>query len=142
MSADQIIGQDNALITVTVDGKSIGRFETLSGGDASATVNKGRDADDPNREVTWAGRSTTTDVVVTRKYDRVRDQALAKALKKRVNKARATAQDQPRDDNDQPSGDPQDYAGRLTAVSTGNTDLNAGGGARMLSLTISVETSS
>lgn len=133
-----VVSQDNALITVTVDGISLGAFDTKTGGDTTATVNKSRSGDSPDRETTWRTRRMTSDLTVARKFEKERDITQAKGLRNKVGYASVSVTEQPRDDNDIPAGDATTWVGRLSSVGTGDSDIN-GADARMLTLTLVVE---
>ena len=127
---------NQSLVTVVVDGRPLGVFDTLAGGETSSDISKRRAGGGVMRTYT-NGKRDTSDITVTRDYDRERDVELARWLRTQVGKAAASASDQPLDDDDVAWGKPTIYGGKLQSVTTGDVDSDSGD-PRMLSLTISV----
>lgn len=127
-----------SLITVTIDGESLGTFDTRSSGETTADVAKHRPGGGGG-EKTYGSLSTTGDVTVTRVRERERDVALAARLRTRVGRARMSITDQPLDEDGVPWGKPETWAGRLMSVNTGDADASSNE-VRMLELGMSTET--
>lgn len=126
--------QQQSRITVSVDGESLGAFDACTVGSTSAEVTKRRTADG---ERTWPAKNTHEDKVVSRVFERERDHELARRLKLRTGRAMVTITEQPLDDDDMPWGKPTVSNGRLSAVSTGDADVQSSE-PRVLELTVVV----
>ena len=94
---------NQSLVTVVVAGRPLGTFDTLAGGETSTDIAKRRAGGGVMRTYTNNKRDTS-DVTVTRDYDRERDVELARWLRTQLGKA-ATASDQPLDDDDAVAGE-------------------------------------
>lgn len=126
---------NQSLVTVVVAGRPLGVFDTLSGGETSTEIAKRRAGGGIMRTYTNRKRDTS-DITITRDYDRERDVELARWLRTQTG-ATASASDQPLDDDDVAWGKPTVFSGRLSGVNTGDVDSDSGD-PRMLSLTITV----
>lgn len=113
------------LVTVTVDGRPLGTFDTCSGGEPSADVAKHRPGGMVG-ENSHAALPTYSDVTVGRELDRERDVELYRSLISRVGRALASVSKQPLDDNGAPWGKPFTYTGRLSGMSDPESDSNDG----------------
>lgn len=111
------------LITVTVDGRPLGTFDTFSGGEVSADVSKHRPGGMVG-ESSHAALPTYADVTVGRELDRERDVELYRSLLPRVGRALASISKQPLDDNGAPWGKPFTYTGRLSNMTDPESDSN------------------
>ena len=111
------------LITVVVDGRPLGTFDTFSGGAPSADVQKHRPGGLVG-ENSYAALPTYEDVTVGRELDRVRDVELYRSLLARVGAAPVTVSKQPLGDDGTPFGKPFTYPGRLSAMSDPESDSN------------------
>lgn len=127
---------NQSLVTAVVDGRPLGVFDTLSGGETAADISKRRAGGGVQRTYT-NGKRDTSDVTITRDYDRDRDVELARWLRTRVGRAFGSVNDQPLDDDDVAWGKPTVFTGRLQSVNTGDVDSDSGD-PRMLSLTFSI----
>lgn len=125
------------LVNVVVAGRPLGTFDTLSGGETSTEIAKRRAGGGVMRTYTNRKRDTS-DVTVTRDYDRERDVELARWLRTQTG-AVATVTEQPLDDDDVAWGKPTVFSGLLSGVGPGDVDSDSGD-PRMLSLTIVVGT--
>lgn len=117
--------QDTHNITVAVDGRQLGTFDTKSGGELDSEellYNPGGMVG----EISLGGRSTTGNVTVERYYDALRDHPLMAWLAARRGWGRVTIGITPRDAQGVVRGDPIVYSGTLKTItppeldSTGN----------------------
>lgn len=111
------------LITVTVDGRVVGTFDTCSGGEPSADVSKHRPGGLVG-EKSYAAEPSYGDLTVGRELELQRDVELYRSLISRCGRAPFTASKQPLDENKAPWGRPLTYTGRLSAMSDPDTDSN------------------
>jgi hypothetical protein len=111
-------------ITATLDGVSLGEFETKSGGGVSAELTKRRPGGMLAEKV-YAGQRTAADVVIARVYERDRDHVLVRLCNTRAGAGVVTVAEQPLDDNGAPWGTPTTWAGRLSNVEPSETDANS-----------------
>lgn len=116
--------QSQSLVTVVVDGRPLGVFDTRTGGESSGEITKYRPGGQA-RQKSYGGRAETGDVTVTRVNERERDNDLVKWLRTRVVVGEMSINEQPLDDNDQPWGKPTTWTGRLQSVNGGDTDSNS-----------------
>lgn len=112
-----------SLITATIDGRSLGIFDTFSGGEPSADVPKHRPGGLVG-EKSYAALPTYGDVTIGRELDLQRDVELYRTLLARVGKAPVSVSKQPLDENGAPSGRPFTYTGRLSAMTEPESDSN------------------
>jgi hypothetical protein len=129
--------QQQALVTVTVDGRPLGVFDTRTGGDVTADVPKRR-AGGQLALRSYGALPDYDDVTVSRVYERERDHELIRHLRTRVGRARCVVSEQPLDDYNAPWGKPVTYLGRLGPITTGEVDSDTGD-VRMWELTVVVE---
>lgn len=113
------------LVTVTVDGRPLGVWDSFTGGEVSAEVGKHRPGG-MVPENSHVALPTYGDVTVGRERDRERDVELYRSLLPRVGRALATITKQPLDDNGAPWGKPFTYTGRLSGLSDPEVDSNSG----------------
>lgn len=111
----------NTLITLVVDGRSFGVFETLSGGEVSAEVVKSRPGGMAG-EKSHAVLPTYGDVVAGRELDLQRDLELYRSLLGRTGRAPVSASKQYLDENGAPVGRPLTYTGRLSNMTDPEAD--------------------
>jgi hypothetical protein len=109
------------LITVVVDGISIGVFDTHSGGDSQAKGNKHRPGG-MGDEVSYASLPSYSDLKVTRVYERNRDHELIRTLSAKSGLKPASMTEQPLDADGNAWGKPTVYTGRFLGLSRGDTD--------------------
>jgi hypothetical protein len=113
----------NYLVTVTVDGRPVGTFDTLSGGEVSADVGKHRPGGMVG-ETSHPALPTYGDVTVSRELDRQRDVELYRSLLPRCGRAPVSISKQPLDENGAPWGRPFTYTGRLNTMTDPDVDSN------------------
>lgn len=128
--------QQQALVTVTVDGRPLGVFDTLSGGDVTSDVTKRRPGGSTVQR-SYGSLPEYDDVTVSRVLERERDHELVRTLRGRIGRARATVSEQPLDDDGLPWGKPVTYSGRLAGIVAGEVDSDSAD-VRMFELTFSV----
>ena len=116
--------QQMALLTVTVDGFTLGVFDTKSGGETTAEPTKRR-AGGMGAHKSYAALPDHGDVTVSRDYDLERDHELVRRLRPRVGRARMTISEQPLDEDGAPWGRPVVYTGRLIGVSPSEVDSDS-----------------
>lgn len=130
--------QQMALITVSVDGKSLGVFDTKSGGETTAEPTKRRSGG-MGVQKSYAALPDHGDVTVSRDYELSRDHELVRRLRKRVGRARVVISERPLDENGAPWGKPVVYTGRLTGISPSEVDSDSADAA-MFELTAQIVT--
>jgi len=130
--------QQQWLATLNVGGTDYGIFDTFSGGDVTATVNKHRPGG-MGPEVSYMSLPSYSDVVLNKVYHTQADHARIATLHQQVGKALATVSLQPLDDQGSPWGSPRVYQGRITSVKDGGTDSGSNA-PRMFEIDIAVET--
>jgi hypothetical protein len=126
--------QQNSLVTVTVDGRPLGTFDTRSGGAPTGAVTKHRSGGmGPIKQ--HKGLPDYEDVTVTRYYDRVRDHDLFRWLVTRASKGEMVVSDYVLDENGQRFGRPVTFLGVLMSVPPPDSDANSTD-VKMLTLTM------
>jgi hypothetical protein len=113
----------NALVTVVVDGESLGTFITKSGGAVTADGKKIR-LGGMSDEVALGGPASVDDLTVTRLNDTFM-QARSKRLKSRVGLASMSVTYTPLGNDKQPSGPSETYTGILNGHTTPEADDNS-----------------
>ena len=116
--------QWQSLITVTVDGKNLGTFDSRVGGITDAEIAKYR-AGGGARQRARLGRGDHGDVTVARELHRERDHELARTLRASVGKATISIVEQLLDEDEVPWGKPVTFNGRLKSVDAGDADSNS-----------------
>lgn len=116
--------QQQSLITVTVDGDSLGTWDTRSGGESSAEITKHRPGG-MGPEKSYSAIAGTGDVTVTRVFERGAVMEIAARLRPRVGRARMTVSEQPLDEDGLPWGRPTGWTGKLMSLNTGDADSNS-----------------
>lgn len=111
----------NMLITVVVDGRPLGVFDTFTGGEPSAEVTKSRPGG-MVQEKSHAALPTFGDVTVGRELDHQRDLELYRSLINRTGRAPVSVSKQLLDDGAAPVGRPLTYTGRLSAMTDPESD--------------------
>lgn len=127
-----MVAQMQSLVTVAVDGVSLGVFDTRTGGETSAEVSKYRPGG-MAKQKTRGGLPDQGDVTVTREWENERDNEVERILRNRAGRAPMSVSDQPLDDNGIPFGKPKVWIGRLQSVNGGDSDSNSNDG-KMLEL--------
>lgn len=111
------------LITVIVDGRPLGVFDSMSGGEVTADVGKHRPGGMVG-ENSHGALPTYGDVTVSRELDRQRDVEVFRSLLPRVGRAAVTISKQPLDDDGAPWGRPFTYVGRMNGMTDPDADSN------------------
>lgn len=117
--------QSQYTVTVSVDGQSLGVWDTRTGGDVDSEISKRRPGGS-KKQKTYPGLPATNDVTVTRGYERERDHELARMLERRAGLAAMSVEEQPLDDEGNRWGTPKTWSGRLKSVMTGDYDSDSG----------------
>lgn len=125
-------------VSLTVDGKSFGVWDTATGGNVSAEVNKRRNGTSRGRRATLPGPRDYEDVSIAREFVYDRDHKAAAMLEALAGTGRAVVVRQPLDANRAPFGRPKTYTGVLQAVAYPDSDSDSSDTA-MLECTIVVE---
>lgn len=112
----------NALVSVVVDGVSLGTWISRSGGQTEADGQKTR-LGGMSAEVALGGPASTENVTVARVFDTFM-QTKYKALRSRVGLAIMFVSHTPLDNNKQPSGPSETYSGVLQRVTPPEADDN------------------
>lgn len=124
--------QMQSLVTVAVDGISLGVFDTRTGGETSAEVSKYRPGG-MGKQRTRMALPEQGDVTVGREFETERDNEVLRTLRGRTGRAPMSVNEQPLDDNGAPFGKPTTWVGRLQSVNGGDADSNSNDG-RMIEL--------
>lgn len=113
------------LTTVTVAGKSYGKFDGFSGGGTSAESVKHASSSFKGRRAALGSPSEVEDATVWRFFDYERDFALLRAFRPLVGLAEVTISRQPLDANGSPFGSPEVYTGVLSGVNPPEHDTDS-----------------
>lgn len=127
--------QSDYQVTVSVDGKPLGVWDTRSGGDTDSDIGSRNTGE--GRKL-YNGRAAHADLTVSRDYERERDHELARTLRLRAGRAPMTVSEQPLDEDGNPWGKPTVSTGKLKSVNTGEYDADSGD-PRTLELTMVVK---
>lgn len=110
-----------ALISVTVDGRPLGVFDTRTGGGTTSEVSKRRSGGmGPIKQ--YRSLPNYEDVTVSRVAENERDHELARWLDTRVGRAEAVVSEQPLDENGSAWGRPRTWVGTLMAANPPGRD--------------------
>lgn len=116
--------QDQWLNTIVIDGRPLGIWDTVSGGDVEAEETKYRPGG-MAKQISLGGPEMTNNLTLSRLLKR-EDWAYMKSLMSgRVGRAAVTVSRQPLDVDGNPFGQPLTYRGRLQRVAPGDSDSNA-----------------
>lgn len=116
--------QDQWANTVTIDGRPLGVWDTLAGGDVDADETKYRPGGmAPQKSL--GGPPTTNNVTLGRLLDREDWDFMHSLMASRVGKADVVVARQPLDTDGNPFGRPLVYRGVLQNVNPGDTDSNS-----------------
>jgi hypothetical protein len=126
--------QQASLVTVSIDNRSLGVFDTRSGGDVTAEPAKRRPGGMQGLR-SHAALPDYDDVTVGRAYERIRDHELLRGLRGRVGRAYMLIAEQPLDEDGNAWGRPTLYYGRLAGLTDGEADSESGD-VRMFELTM------
>lgn len=129
--------QDQWANTVTIDGRPLGVWDTLSGGDVDAEETKYRPGG-MQPQVSLGGTTTVNNVSLGRLLGRQDWDFMHNLMANRVGKARVTVARQPLDVDGNPFGRPLVYRGTLQNVTPGDTDSNSSD-AQVWEITVSTE---
>jgi hypothetical protein len=113
--------EDTSNVTVSVDGRALGLFDNISGGELDSEENL-YNPGGMIGEISIGGRSTIGNVTVERYYDALRDHPLMAWLANRRGWGRVTVGVTPRDAQGTVRGDPLTYTGTLKTVSPPELD--------------------
>lgn len=127
--------QSDFRVTVAVDGKPLGVWDTRSGGDVDSDIARRVTGEGPK---VYHGRPNPAEVTVGRDYERERDHEVARTLETRVGRAPMTVSEQPLDEDGNAWGKPKVWTGKLKSVNTGEYDSD-GTDPRMIELTMVVK---
>lgn len=116
--------KSQALITASVNGKSIGVWDTRAGGETTAPLSKYRPGGSQVEQID-AARPTTGDVTISRRFDLERDAALERSLRAQVGRGLITITEQPLDVDGVKYGKPTVYSGRIASVALDDADSNS-----------------
>ncbi|MFW6776071.1 hypothetical protein ACOACO_17440 [Nocardioides sp. CPCC 205120] len=123
-------------VTVVVDQEPLGPFDTSSGMETTAEVNKRRQGG-MRGEKAYPAHATHGDATVGRVYERERDHELARKLRGKVGWAKVTISRQPLGDDGVAWGTPIVSTGTLSGVTIPETDAESDD-VGMLELTVVV----
>lgn len=130
-----IVRTDQFALTVFVDGKNLGTFDKLTGGDADSEDTKYRPGA-MAAQLSLGGATSVSNMTVSRAFDPERDGPLLPFLLASRGLKQAVASLQPLDSDRKPYGRPIVRQGRLKMVKTPEHD-SEGNAAAMLELEIS-----
>jgi hypothetical protein len=114
----------HAIVTASLDGKSLGVWDTRAGGESTAAVNKYRPGGSRQR-VADAGHPDAGDVTITRRFDPARDIDVVRLLRTRVGLGVLKVTEQPTDVDGIAFGKPTTWTGRLSSATGGDSDSNS-----------------
>jgi hypothetical protein len=116
--------------TVTIDGESLGVFDTFDGGAADSEEQKYRPGGmDP--EITLGGSSSFDNVTIARLYVHERDHDLCRRLMNKAGRATVVVKRQPLDKEGNAFGTPHVYNGTLKACTPPGSDSQSSDPAQM-----------
>jgi hypothetical protein len=128
--------QDQWSNTVTIDGQSMGVWDTLSGGGSDSEETKYKPGG-MQPEVSLGGSKSIGNLTLSRLCDRA-DWGYMSSLMNKTGSAKCVVSRQPLDADGNPWGQPMVYGGILKAVMPGDTDSNSSG-AQIWDIEISTE---
>ena len=128
------------LVTVNVDGKDLGVFDTMKGGDTTVKATMHRPGG-MGPEKSYLSLPTYSAVTVSRVGERARDWELIRSMQNKAGRVRAQVVRQPLDEAGTAWGTPMTWSGRLSTVKAGDVDSNSSN-AIMWEIDIDVETRS
>lgn len=131
--------QSQYSITLTVDGRLIGVWDKMDGGELAAEIVKYRSGA-MGKEEALGGPPSVGDVTLTRLFKRDRDaQELRRFLTARVGKGRSVVTKQPLDIDGNANCPPLVYTGILQAFTPGPADSSATSEADTYDITVSTD---
>lgn len=116
--------QDQWQNTATIDGRPVGVWDTLAGGDVEAEETKYRPGGMAS-QISLGGTMTVNNVTLARLVTREDWPLMHQLLSSRVGKGVVTVSRQPLDTDGNPFGRPIVYTGKLIHVVPGDTDSNS-----------------
>lgn len=128
------------LTTVNVDGRDLGVFDTMKGGDVTVKAAMHRPGG-MGPEKSYLSLPTYSAVTVTRVEERDRDWELVRWCQNRAGAVTAQVTRQPLDEAGNAWGTPMVWSGRLSTVKAGDTDSSSSN-PLMWELDIDIETRS
>lgn len=126
--------KDQAHVTVKIDGRELGTFDTFSGGETTGSNTKYRPGG-MGQEEALGGPPSVGDITLTRSYRRDRDSDLYKWLNARVGAAACVVKKHPLDADKNPFGSADVYTGLLTGATPPEHDSTSADAA-MLAIVI------
>lgn len=129
--------EQNYLLTLVVNGKSLGTFDSFSGGDASAKSVKHRPGG-MGPEKSYASLPSYTDLTISRVLEPSRDWELVRQLTQIAGRVDASMTEQPLDADGNPWGSPKVYTGQFLGVKPGKVDSTSDA-LRMFEVDMSVD---
>lgn len=122
-----MVAQMQSLITVAVDGVSLGVFDSRTGGESGGEASKYRPGGMAKQKIR-ASLADVGDVTVSREFETERDNEVLRMLRTRTGRAPMSVNDQPLDENGVAFGKPTTWIGRLNNVNGGDSDANSNDG--------------
>ncbi|MGX9348158.1 hypothetical protein [Microbacterium sp. KNMS] len=113
-----------AIVSASLDGKSLGIFDTRSGGESTAEVSKYRAGGTKQQQVD-SGRPDISDVTISRRWEPARDLEVERQLRNRVGVGILTITEQPTDVDGVAFGKPRTWTGVVSSVTGGDYDSNS-----------------
>lgn len=129
--------EDTWLITLSIDGRDMGVWDTKSGGELDSEEAKYRPGG-MLAEISLGGSRTTGNLTISRYCDRLRDWPTIKWLASRVGAGRVSCGVTPLDPNGARAGDPLVYTGTLKTVTPPEID-STGTDAAMIELECTID---
>jgi hypothetical protein len=106
---------DQFNVTAVIDGKNLGTFDKLSGGEVDSEETRYRPGG-LGKPISLGGAITVNNVTISRLFDLAREQAIIHWLISRVGKGHITINKQPLDVDGNVFGRPLVYTGKLKQV--------------------------
>lgn len=116
--------QDQWANTVVIDGRALGVWDTLDGGDVEAEETKYRPGG-MQPQISLGGQTGVGNLTLGRLLDKTDWDYMRSLMQSRVGKAPVTVSRQPLDVDGNPFGRPLVYRGVLQHVTPGATDSNS-----------------
>lgn len=108
-------------ISATIDGTDTGIWDKISGRTVDSEETKYRPGN-MGQQIAIGGQKTIENITMSRIFDSVRDQGLARLLMGKVGRAKCTIKEQPLDVNGAAWGNPYVFTGRLKSVKLPDRD--------------------
>lgn len=115
---------DQHLTTVVLDGRPLGVFDKITGGEVDSEESKYRPGG-MGAQRSLGGPSSVGNVTVERLYELARDHDLARWAQTRAGRGRVTVSKQPLDTEGNPFGKPLVYQGSLKTVTFPDGDSDS-----------------